>query len=134
MRLAQTLVGASVAIGLVLTGLAACAKTVASGMKAGTTVTVDAPDGGIKEGKNELKLTFTDASGKPVAVQGPAMALTMPAMGSMAEMKDTATLTPEGPGKYKATVDVEMRGTWQGQVTWTQAGKKHRWSFSTTTK
>ena len=134
MRPLQILTGSTVAVGLALMAATASAQPLATGKKAGTTVTVEAPGGGIKEGKNELKLTFTDASGKPIAVQDPAMALTMPAMGSMAAMKDTATLTPAGPGAYQAAVDVEMNGTWQGQVTWTQAGKKHRWSFSTTTK
>ncbi len=81
------------------------------------TVTLSSSGGELKNGENELMVTFTDASGKPVDVGAASLNFHMAAMGSMAEMNDRATLTTtDTPGKYRAKVNIEMAGTWEAQV------------------
>jgi hypothetical protein len=81
------------------------------------TATISSPTGVLKNGKQELTLTFADASGKPVDVGSASLNFFMPAMGSMAAMNDPATLTTTStPGVYAAKVDIEMAGEWQAQV------------------
>ena len=81
------------------------------------TITLSNATGELKNGENELMVTFTDASGKPVDVGASSLNFHMAAMGSMAEMNDRATLTTtEMPGKYRAHVNIEMAGTWEAQV------------------
>jgi YtkA-like len=105
--------------------VAACRGTTSSGgdkviksAKSGDmTVTLSSPTGELKSGENELRLAFTDASGKPVDVGAASLNFHMAAMGTMAEMNDKATLTTtETPGKYRARVNVEVAGTWEAQV------------------
>ena len=81
------------------------------------TVNINGPEGQLKKGTNKLTLEFTDASGKKVDVGSASLVFHMPAMGTMAEMNDKATLTTTGtPGLYNAVVDIEMAGTWEAQV------------------
>jgi hypothetical protein len=59
----------------------------------------------------------SQASGKPVDVGAASLNFHMGAMGSMAEMNDSATLTATGtPGKYPAQVNIGMAGAWEAQV------------------
>lgn len=77
------------------------------------------PDGVIRDGKNEFTITFTDASGNPVEMDAVAVNFHMPAMGTMPVMNDAATITTSGkPGVYKGTVNLQMAGEWQTQVTY----------------
>jgi len=112
----------SVAIAVAVFVLAACSGSRPSGgekiiksTKAGdTTIALLSASGEIKSGENELMLSFTAASGKPVDVPAASLKFHMPAMGSMAEMNDVATLTTtDTPGKYRAKVDIEVDGTWE---------------------
>ena len=105
--------------------IAACRGTTSSGgdkliksAKSGDmTVTLSNSTGELKRGENELKVTFSDASGKPIDVGAASLNFHMAGMGTMAEMNDKATLTTtETPGKYNARVNVEMAGTWEAQV------------------
>ena len=81
------------------------------------TVTVSSPDGVLRKGKQDLTLTFADASGKPVDVGAASLNFFMPAMGSMSAMNRPATLTTTStPGIYSAKVDIEMTGEWQAQI------------------
>jgi hypothetical protein len=80
-------------------------------------ITLSSATGQLKNGENELMVTFADASGKPVDVGAASLNFHMAAMGSMAEMNDRATLTTtDTPGKYRAQVNIEMAGTWEAQV------------------
>ena len=80
-------------------------------------VKITSPDGQLKKGANKLMLEFTDSSGKAIDVGSASLVFHMPAMGTMAEMNDKATLaTTETPGKYAAVVDIEMAGTWEAQI------------------
>ncbi|MGH9799034.1 MAG: FixH family protein [Blastocatellia bacterium] len=104
---------------------AACSKSGSSGgetiiksAKAGDmTVTLSSPTGSLKSGDNDLMVTFTDAAGQPVDVGAASLNIHMAAMGAMAEMNNKAALTTtEAPGKYRAQVNIEMKGTWEAQV------------------
>jgi hypothetical protein len=83
------------------------------------TVTLASNDGTLRKGKQEIKLSFTDSSGKAVDVGAVSLNFFMPAMGSMAAMNNPATLTTTStPGIYNGTVDLEMGGEWQAQITY----------------
>jgi nitrogen fixation protein FixH len=83
------------------------------------TVTLSSADGKLKNGKQEIFLAFTDGAGKPVEIKAASLNFNMPAMGSMAEMNDPATLkTTETPGKFAGSVDIEMKGEWIAQITY----------------
>lgn len=83
------------------------------------TVTLASKDGVLRKGKQEFKLSFVDSAGKPVDVGAVSLNFFMPAMGSMAAMNTPATLTTTStPGIYSGTVDLEMGGEWQAQITY----------------
>ena len=80
-------------------------------------VSLMSASGDLKNGENDLILSFADASGNPVDVGAASLNFHMPAMGTMAEMNGRATLTTtESPGRYRAQVDIEMKGTWEAQI------------------
>lgn len=92
-------------------------KVIKSAKSGEMTVTLSSPTGELKSGDNEVMVTFTDASGKPVDVGAASLNFHMAAMGSMAEMNDKGTLTTtDTPGKYRAKVNIEVAGTWEAQV------------------
>jgi len=85
-------------------------------------VTLSNNTGKLKNGEQEIFLSFTDASGKAVdvgMVNAAALNFQMPAMGSMAQMNDAATFTTTSvPGVYKGKVKIEMPGEWQAQISY----------------
>jgi hypothetical protein len=92
-------------------------KVIKSTEAGNLTVTLASSTGEIKSGDNDLMLLFTDASGKPVNVPAASLKFHMPAMGSMAEMNDVATLTTtDMPGKFHARVKIEVEGTWEAMI------------------
>jgi len=95
-------------------------KTIKSGSAGNNlTVTLSSADGVLRDGKNEFTLAFADASGKPVDAGAVAVNFHMPAMGTMPVMNDAAQLTTTGtPGVYKGTVNLQMAGEWQTQITY----------------
>ena len=83
------------------------------------TATLSTADGTLKKGKQTVTLKFTDASGKTVDVGAASLNFHMPAMGTMAVMNSAATLTTTGtPGVYSGSVDLEMAGDWEAQITY----------------
>jgi hypothetical protein len=104
----------------------AAGKTIKSGSAGNNlTVTLASADGVLRDGKNEFTLTFADASGKPVDVGAVAVNFHMPAMGTMPVMNDAGQLTTTGtPGVYKGTVNLQMAGEWQTQITYEGAAGK----------
>jgi len=81
------------------------------------TITLAGPGGELRRGDNDLMITFGDSSGSPLDVGAASLNFHMPAMGSMAEMNDKATLTTTTiPGWYRAKVTLESAGTWEAQV------------------
>ena len=122
---ATTIMGA---IALLALTLAACGrsagtsgneKAIKSTQSGNLTITLASSDGQLKKGENDLLLSFTDKSGKPVDAGAVSLKFHMPAMGSMAEMNDTASLTTTNtPGKYHAKVDIEVGGTWEAMISY----------------
>ena len=83
------------------------------------TVTLLSDDGKLKNGQQELMLSFTDGAGNPVDIKAATLNFNMPAMGSMAEMNNAAELTTTGtPGQFKGKVDIEMAGDWTAQISY----------------
>ena len=117
-----------VAIAILALTLAACGggtgssgseKAIKSTQSGNLTITLASSDGQLKKGENDLLLSFTDASGKPVDAGAVSLKFHMPAMGSMAEMTDTASLTTTNTaGKYHAKVDIEVDGTWEAMISY----------------
>ena len=94
-------------------------KAIKSTQSGNLTITLASSDGQLKKGENDLLLSFTDKSGKPVDAGAVSLKFHMPAMGSMAEMNDTASLTTTNiPGKYHAKVDLEVDGTWEAMISY----------------
>lgn len=94
-------------------------KTIKSTKSGEWVVTLSGPGGVVKEGKNELTLNIADANGKGVDAGPVILKFHMNAMGSMAEMNDSAVVTAAGQlGKYKVSVNVESAGPWEVQVSY----------------
>jgi YtkA-like len=93
-------------------------------------VTLKSESGQWKEGKNEFVLEFTSAADKNPIDAGKASLNTSMTMSGMAPMIAGATLTPDGPGRYRGTIEFPDRGTRQVTVTWDGAGGKGSTKFS----
>lgn len=92
-------------------------KVIKSTKAGDLTITIASATGELKSGDNDLILSFADASGKTVDVGAASLRFHMPAMGSMAEMNDAASLTTTNtPGKYRAKVNIEVHGTWEAVI------------------
>jgi hypothetical protein len=106
---------------------AACSKTnsssgeqiIKSAKSGNLTVTLSNATGELKNGENDLFISFADASGKLVDVGAAALNFHMAGMGTMAEMNDKATLTTTDiPGKYRAKAEIEMASTWEAVISY----------------
>jgi hypothetical protein len=115
----------SIAIASFILVFAACGRSgpsanerVIKSTKAGDiTISLSNASGEIKSGENDLVLSFTDASGKPVDVPAASLKFHMPAMGAMAEMNDVAILTTtDTPGRFTARVSIEVGGSWEAMM------------------
>jgi len=82
------------------------------------TVTLQSESGQWKEGKNEFVLEFTSVQDKQPVDVGKVSLNTSMAMPGMAPMIAGATLTSEGPGRYRGTINFADRGARQVTVTW----------------
>jgi hypothetical protein len=120
------------------TALASCggggaAKEFASGKVGSLTVSLANSDGVLRNGDQELTVTFKDASGKAVDVGSASLNFHMPAMGAMSMMNDPATLTTTStPGVYQGRVKLEMIGEWQAQVAYEGPAGSGKGSFPVT--
>ena len=108
-------------------------KEIKSGKVGNLTVTLANSDGVLRNGDQELTVTFKDASGKPVDVGSASLNFHMPAMGTMPVMNDPATLTTTStPGVYRGKVDLQMKGDWQAQVAYEGPAGTGKGSFPVT--
>ncbi|MEZ5308212.1 MAG: FixH family protein [Pyrinomonadaceae bacterium] len=77
------------------------------------------PEGKLKNGEQSIGLRFTDGAGKPIKITAAKLNFNMPAMGSMAEMNDAATLnTTETEGNFVGNVKLQMAGEWIAQISY----------------
>ncbi len=89
--------------------------------------------GQLKQGDQEVMLSFTDSSGKPVDVGAVSLNFHMPAMGGMAAMNDAVALTTtDTPGVYRGKVNIGMAGEWQAQLAYEGPAGTGKTSFSVT--
>jgi hypothetical protein len=92
-------------------------KVIKSGNAGGMTIRISSASGELRKGPNDLTITFVDESGQAADVTAASLNFNMPAMGTMAEMNDKASLTTTTtPGKYNARVEIQVPGTWAAQV------------------
>ena len=104
-------------------------KTVSVGNN--LTATLSNDSGVLKRGNQELTISFTDPSGKPVEVGAVSLNFHMAQMGPMAEMNDATTFTTTGtPGIYRGKVNIEVGGEWQGQLAYEGPAGKGKTTFS----
>ncbi len=97
------------------------------------TLTLSNDTGKLKNGRQELTLAFTDASGKPAEINAATLNFNMPAMGSMAEMNNATTLTTTPtPGQFNGSVNIEMPGEWIAQITYEGKSGKGKVTFPLT--
>ncbi len=93
-------------------------------------VTLANESGQWKEGKNGFVLEFTSAQDKKPVDAGKVSLNTSMTMQGMAPMIAGATLSPDGPGRYRGTIEFPDRGTRQVAVTWDGPGGKGATKFS----
>lgn len=92
------------------------------------TVSVLSESGQWKEGKNEFVLAFTK-DGQPVDAGKVTLSTSMP-MPGMAPMVAGATLQPDGPGRYRGSINFPDKGERQVTVTWAGPAAKGSTRFS----
>lgn len=93
-------------------------------------VTLASESGQWKEGKNTFVLEFTSAQDKKPVDAGKVNLNTSMTMQGMAPMIAGATLSPDGPGRYRGSIEFPDRGTRQVTVTWDGPGGKGSTKFS----
>ncbi|MEZ5345936.1 MAG: FixH family protein [Pyrinomonadaceae bacterium] len=92
-------------------------KTIAEKKEGNVNVILSNAEGKLKNGEQEIMLSFTDTSGKPLEIKAASLNFNMPAMGTMAEMNNAAALSTTGtPGQFKGKVTIEMAGEWSAQI------------------
>lgn len=81
---------------------------------------------------NTLHLRISDSEGKPVEGATVEVEYSMPAMGSMPEMRGGADVTEAGDGGYRARFDLPMGGSWtlEVDVTAAEASGSAQYSFT----
>jgi hypothetical protein len=93
-------------------------------------VTLQNATGQWKEGKNDFTLEFTSAQDKKPVDVGKVSLNTSMTMPGMAPMLAGATLTSEGPGRYRGMIEFPDRGSRQVTVTWDGPAGKGSTKFS----
>jgi hypothetical protein len=93
-------------------------------------ISLENESGQWKPGKNDFVLTLASVQDKRPVGAGKVALNTSMAMSGMAPMIAGATLTPDGPGRYRGTIDFPDRGTRQVTVTWDGPGGKGSTKFS----
>ena len=93
-------------------------------------VTLANEAGQWKEGKNNFVLEFASATDKKPVDAGKVSLNTSMTMSGMAPMIAGASLTSDGPGRYRGTIEFPDRGTRQVTVTWDGPAGKGSTKFS----
>jgi hypothetical protein len=110
-------------------------RPIASATVNNLTATLSNSIGQLKQGDQEVMLSFTDSSGKPIDVGAVSLNFHMPAMGGMAAMNDAVTLmTTDTPGVYRGKVNIGMAGELQSQLAYEGSAGKGKTTFSVTVR
>jgi nitrogen fixation protein FixH len=110
-------------------------KPIASATVNNLTATLSNGNGQLKQGDQEVMLSFTDSAGKPIDVGAVSLNFHMPAMGGMAAMNDAVTFTTTNtPGVYRGKVNIGMAGEWQAQLAYEGPAGKGKTTFSVTAR
>ena len=125
----------SIVVGLLLVGTSAVVygadmKPIHTAKAKDVVVKLESESGQWKQGKNDFVLTFTSSQDKKAVDAGKVALNTSMAMPGMAPMLAGATLTPDGPGRYRGSIEFPDRGTRQVTVTWDGLGGKGSTKFS----
>jgi len=125
----------SIVVSLVLSSssavvFAADAKAIHTQKTKDVVITLENGSGQWKPGKNEFVLTFTSAQDKKAVDAGKVSLNTSMAMPGMAPMVAGATLSPDGPGRYRGTIQFADSGTRQVTVAWEGPAGKGSTKFS----
>jgi hypothetical protein len=108
-------------------------KTIKTVQLSKLTATLSNSTGQLKQGDQEVTLTFTDSSGKIVDVGAVSLNFHMPQMAGMAEMNESVTFTTTGtPGVYRGKVNIEVAGEWQGQLAYEGSAGTGKTTFTVT--
>jgi nitrogen fixation protein FixH len=114
-------------------GSVATGKAIKTAAVGNLTATLSNGTGQLKQGDQEVTLSFTDASGKPVDVGAVSLNFHMPQMGSMAAMNDAVTFTTTStPGVYRGKVNLGHGGERQAQLAFEGPAGNGKTTFSVT--
>lgn len=116
MTRATFVVVVALSMAVALTASAADLKPIKTQKAKDLTVSLLSESGQWTQGKNSFVLELAK-DGKPVDA-GKVTVSTSMAMPGMAPMVAGATLQPEGPGRYRGTIDFPDRGERQVTVAW----------------
>ena len=116
MTRATFLIATALLVTVTLTAAAADLKPIKTQKAKDITVNLLSESGRWTSGKNSFVLELAK-DGKPVDA-GKVTVSTSMAMPGMAPMVTGATLEPEGPGRYRGTIDFPDRGERQVTVAW----------------
>lgn len=125
----------AVMVGLMLVGAAASAagaeeKVITTQKTKDTVITLKGEGGQWKQGKNTFTLEITSSKDRQPIDAGKVALSTSMAMPGMAPMLAGATLSADGPGRYRGTIQFSDNGTRQVAVTWDGPGGKGSAKFS----
>lgn len=84
-------------------------------------------------GNNNVTITITDATGKPVTDAKVKVGYSMPAMSGMPAMNYKTDMTLKG-NEYMAKVEFSMAGSWNVEIQITQAQKVKKVKFNVDVK
>jgi hypothetical protein len=108
-------------------------KTIKSVTVGNVTATLSNGTGQLKPGDQEIRLVFTDQSGKPVDISAMSLNFHMDQMGTMAAMNDSVTFTTTAtPGVCRGKVNIEVAGEWQGQLAFEGPAGSGKTTFTVT--
>jgi hypothetical protein len=113
----------------IVPALAADLKPIKTQKAKDVTVTLSNEAGHWTQGKNTFVLEFTGADKKPVDAGKVTLSTAMP-MPGMAPMIAGATLEPDGPGRYRGSINFSDRGDRQVTVAWDGAAGRGSTKFS----
>ena len=123
----------AVALGLLMSATGASTgwsaeKVIQTHKAKDVTITLKNDSGQLRKGKNSFVLEFTTGD-KPLDAGKVTVHTTM-GMPGMAPMTADATLKPDGPGRYRGTIDFADTGTRQTTVSWDGPAGKGSAKFS----